>query len=165
MDFSSWRYLAAHCGPLADFLLVTLSRERLLSPLSIRLTSRIYNRLLPPRHSDGAGLFCGVLKHLLDRGSNCPKVLAATHFHDVFREDLLDYESIPISFCHMQVMFTSIDGVVLDGGSSAGSNGTPRSGVEFASQDGRENVRKVGPGEKITYLYRWVRPHASEHGP
>ncbi|KAF8194135.1 hypothetical protein BJ912DRAFT_924219 [Pholiota molesta] len=40
-------------------------------------------------------------------GSECPKVLVATHFHDVFNEELFDPENIPVSFRHMQVMFTS----------------------------------------------------------
>ncbi|KAH6908017.1 muts domain V-domain-containing protein [Coprinopsis sp. MPI-PUGE-AT-0042] len=56
--------------------------------------------------TDGAGLFCGVLMHLLERGSQCPKVLVATHFHEVFAEDLLDVENLPITLSHMQVMFT-----------------------------------------------------------
>ena len=30
---------------------------------------------------DGAGLAAGVFHHLLDRGVESPKVLAATHFH------------------------------------------------------------------------------------
>lgn len=30
---------------------------------------------------DGAGLACGVFEHLLDRGVERPKVVAATHFH------------------------------------------------------------------------------------
>ncbi|CAG8786426.1 15533_t:CDS:10, partial [Racocetra persica] len=32
--------------------------------------------------TDGAGLFCGVMEHLLKRGRDCPKVVAATHFHE-----------------------------------------------------------------------------------
>lgn len=31
--------------------------------------------------SDGAGLACGVFEHLLNRGQERPKVLAATHYH------------------------------------------------------------------------------------
>ena len=31
--------------------------------------------------ADGAGLAAGVFHHLLDRGAESPKVLAATHFH------------------------------------------------------------------------------------
>ncbi|EFI27156.1 DNA mismatch repair protein Msh5 [Coprinopsis cinerea okayama7 len=56
--------------------------------------------------TDGAGLFCGVLMHLLERGPACPMVLVATHFHEVFTRDLLDVENLPITCCHMQVMFT-----------------------------------------------------------
>ncbi|KAJ7147040.1 DNA mismatch repair protein MutS [Mycena crocata] len=89
--------------------------------------------------------------HLLNRGPDCPKVLVATHFHDVFREDLLDPDAVPITFLHMQVMFTSSSGHVLDGNS-------PHRLVKptlspTASQD-TQGDRKIGPGEKITYLYR-----------
>jgi DNA mismatch repair protein MSH5 len=93
-----------------------------------------------PCTTDGAGLFCGVLRHLLHRGSACPKVLVATHFHDVFRHDILDPESVPITFLHMQVMFTSEGGEVIS---------DPVMGREDEGYH-----RKVGPGEKITYLYR-----------
>ncbi|KAJ3895476.1 muts domain V-domain-containing protein [Lentinula edodes] len=72
--------------------------------------------------TDGAGLLCGVIKHLLARKSNCPKILVATHFHDVFREEILDPKLIPISFLHMQVMFTAArDGSLLEPGSPGNS--------------------------------------------
>ncbi|KAF9452964.1 hypothetical protein P691DRAFT_659812 [Macrolepiota fuliginosa MF-IS2] len=90
--------------------------------------------------TDGAGLFCGVLKHLLNRGSECPKVLAATHFHDVFTEQLLDPRDIPITFCHMQVIFCASEGSILENSTSVASS--ERSGI------------KTDTGEKITYLYR-----------
>ncbi|KAK0187908.1 DNA mismatch repair protein MutS [Armillaria mellea] len=96
--------------------------------------------------TDGAGLLCGVLKHLMDRGADCPKVLAATHFHDVFREELLDPDSTPITFLHMQVLFTSSTGTILE---SRGS--TPSANPEW---DGSSIDRQVNHGEKITYLYR-----------
>jgi DNA mismatch repair protein MSH5 len=96
---------------------------------------------------DGAGLLCGVLKHFLQRGINCPKVLVATHFHDLFREDLLDPDLSPISFRHMQVMFTSSNGTVLN-------NHMDTSELDDVSQDNEAGKRKVGVGEKITYLYR-----------
>ncbi|RDB18026.1 MutS 5 [Hypsizygus marmoreus] len=99
--------------------------------------------------TDGAGLFCGVLKHLLQRGSDCPKVLVATHFHDVFRDDILDAHTVPISFCHMQVMFTSIDGSVIEANQS-----TDTSESDETAQAWPGTVRRVGAGEKITYLYR-----------
>ncbi|KAJ3854057.1 DNA mismatch repair protein MutS [Lentinula lateritia] len=70
----------------------------------------------------GAGLLCGVIKHLLARKSNCPKILVATHFHDVFRQEILDPKLIPISFLHMQVMFTAArDGSLLEPGSPGNS--------------------------------------------
>jgi DNA mismatch repair protein MSH5 len=97
---------------------------------------------------DGAGLLCGVLKHFLQRGDNCPKVLVATHFHDLFREDLLDPETSHITFRHMQVMFTSRNGTALD-------NPLDTSELDDVSQDRNgPGERKVGAGEKITYLYR-----------
>jgi len=101
--------------------------------------------------SDGAGLFCGVLRHLLNRGSACPKVVIATHFHNVFNEALLDPKNIPVSFRHMQVMFTSSAGEVLEPNNfcvNAGVGGTSIDG------DGHEDRNMIGPGEKITYLYR-----------
>ncbi|KAJ7819398.1 DNA mismatch repair protein MutS [Mycena olivaceomarginata] len=102
--------------------------------------------------SDGAGLFCGVLKHLLNRGPNCPKVLAATHFHDVFREDLLDPDAVSITFLHMQVMFTSSTGQILDPASSHHFvKPTLNSANASQDQDYAQSARK---GEKITYLYR-----------
>ncbi|KAJ6559109.1 DNA mismatch repair protein MutS [Mycena vulgaris] len=88
---------------------------------------------------DGAGLFCGVLKHLLNRGPNCPKVLAATHFHDVFREDLLDPDAVPITFLHMQVMFTSSSGHVLDAPSP--NRCRQQSHLESADESGGRQAR------------------------
>ncbi|KAK0244297.1 muts domain V-domain-containing protein [Armillaria nabsnona] len=96
--------------------------------------------------TDGAGLLCGVLKHLMDRGADCPKVLAATHFHDVFREELLDPDSTPITFLHMQVLFTSSTGTILESRES-----TPSAKPEW---DRSSIDRQVNHGEKITYLYR-----------
>ncbi|KAJ7600737.1 DNA mismatch repair protein MutS [Mycena floridula] len=108
----------------------------------VSLTSLIFSSKSRFR-IDGAGLLCGVLKHLLERGPNCPMVLAATHFHDVFREDLLDPDSVSISFLHMQVMFTGADGNLLE------------TTMDDSSRAGTPSDKKlVGPLEKITYLYR-----------
>ena len=38
---------------------------------------------------DGAGLACGVLEHFLGLGKARPKVLAATHFHEIFENGFL----------------------------------------------------------------------------
>lgn len=53
--------------------------------------------------TDGAGLLVGVLHHLLARGAGCPKVLATTHFRDVFRADIVPRE-LPLALAHMRIM-------------------------------------------------------------
>lgn len=95
------------------------------------------------RSPDGAGLLYGVLKHFINSGADCPKVLATTHFHELFAENLLDPHSLPITFVHMQVLITSSSGEILEAG-------TPDETKDEDTQD----LRMVGPGEKITYLYR-----------
>ncbi|KAF2088890.1 hypothetical protein K490DRAFT_64102 [Saccharata proteae CBS 121410] len=52
--------------------------------------------------SDGAGLVCGVLEHLLSLGDERPKVLAATHFHEIFEHGLLPPRPA-FKFGHMEV--------------------------------------------------------------
>ncbi|KAF2686455.1 hypothetical protein K458DRAFT_476351 [Lentithecium fluviatile CBS 122367] len=52
--------------------------------------------------SDGAGLACAVFKHLLSLGTESPKVLAATHFHEIFETGLLK-PSPNLGLGHMQV--------------------------------------------------------------
>jgi DNA mismatch repair protein MSH5 len=39
-------------------------------------------------YADGIGLACGVLEHLLNL-EDPPKVIAATHFHEIFENDFL----------------------------------------------------------------------------
>lgn len=51
---------------------------------------------------DGAGLFCGVFHHLLALGERCPKVLAATHYHELFEKSLLR-ASERLAFGHMEI--------------------------------------------------------------
>jgi DNA mismatch repair protein MSH5 len=52
--------------------------------------------------SDGAGLCCGVFQYLLDLGVHRPKVLAATHFHEIFENGFLLHRP-ELSFGHMEV--------------------------------------------------------------
>ena len=69
----------------------------------------------------------------------------------MFNETLLDPKNIPVSFRHMQVMFTSSTGEVLEPNNfcvNACIGGTSTDG------DGHEDRNMIGPGEKITYLYR-----------
>ena len=51
---------------------------------------------------DGAGLAAGTFLHLLNLGDECPKVLAATHFHEIFDCGLFD-DNPRIAFAHMEV--------------------------------------------------------------
>lgn len=103
---------------------------------------------------DGAGLFCGVLRSFLARGADCPKVLTATHFHDVFREDLLD-PALPITFLHMQILLPDIENV--DNGDERSSFGVPDD-ADMVDAVGDEDENRtsimVRKGETITYLYR-----------
>jgi DNA mismatch repair protein MSH5 len=52
--------------------------------------------------SDGAGLCCGVLEYFLNLNQERPKVLAATHFHEIFEGGFLQ-DRPGLSFGHMEV--------------------------------------------------------------
>jgi DNA mismatch repair protein MSH5 len=51
---------------------------------------------------DGAGLACGIFEHLLSRGDERPKVLAATHYHEIFENGYL-VPKPELSFGHMEI--------------------------------------------------------------
>ncbi|KAI9685968.1 MAG: MutS protein msh5 [Bathelium mastoideum] len=55
---------------------------------------------------DGAGLAAGVFDYLLGLGNERPKVIAATHFHEIFENDFLR-ERIGMQFKHMEVQIDS----------------------------------------------------------
>ncbi|PPR05412.1 hypothetical protein CVT24_008026 [Panaeolus cyanescens] len=103
---------------------------------------------------DGAGLFCGVLRHLLNRGAVCPKVLVASHFHDIFNEGLLDPEQVPISFYHMQVMFTTNASEALESHSLSGLVASSVASVSELTHHMGIESRLVNPRSRITYLYK-----------
>ncbi|KAL1950078.1 hypothetical protein VTO73DRAFT_5200 [Trametes versicolor] len=90
----------------------------------------------------GSGLFCGVLKYLLESGTSCPKVIATTHFHEIFHNDLLNPHKLPITFLHMQVLLAS-------SGTNAGVLGEH---TLEGSDD--EDATRLAPSDKITYLYK-----------
>ncbi|KAH7130599.1 muts domain V-domain-containing protein [Dendryphion nanum] len=52
--------------------------------------------------SDGGGLACSVFEHLASLGSSCPKVVGATHFHEIFESDIFKHGPA-ISFKHLEV--------------------------------------------------------------
>ncbi|OJT13826.1 MutS protein -like protein [Trametes pubescens] len=92
--------------------------------------------------SYGSGLFCGVLKHLLESGTFCPKVIATTHFHEIFHNDLLSPHKLPITFLHMQVLLASSE-------TNAGVLGEHT--LEGSDDD---ETTRLAPSDKITYLYK-----------
>lgn len=105
--------------------------------------------------ADGAGLFCGIIKHLIGKAQECPKVLLATHFYDVFHEPLLDPMSLPIRFLHMEVVITDNTG-----------NTTIQSDMDATPQLSRQssisrNSDASQSGQQITYLYRYARKRLS----
>lgn len=51
---------------------------------------------------DGAGLVTALLEHFLDLGETAPRVLAATHFHEIFENKLLP-DTPKLSFAHMDI--------------------------------------------------------------
>lgn len=51
---------------------------------------------------DGAGLACGVFEYLLSLGENRPKVLGATHFHEIFENGFLPQRP-SLAFGHMEI--------------------------------------------------------------
>ncbi|KAF4617915.1 hypothetical protein D9613_005905 [Agrocybe pediades] len=83
-------------------------------------------------------------------GVNCPKVLIATHFHDLFNEDLLDPQAVPVSFRHMQVMFTSSTGAELESSALHNTHAGRDTSPTSVSRDEDMNSVRVGPTEKIT---------------
>ncbi|KAJ4296680.1 hypothetical protein N0V90_006728 [Kalmusia sp. IMI 367209] len=52
--------------------------------------------------SDGAGLACAVFNFLIGLGSGSPKVIGATHFHEIFENGLLKANPM-LALGHMQV--------------------------------------------------------------
>ena len=52
--------------------------------------------------TDGAGLACGVFEHFLSLGAGRPKVLGATHFHEIFENGFLQLRP-GLAFGRMEV--------------------------------------------------------------
>lgn len=63
--------------------------------------------------SDGAGLACGTFEYFLSLGLERPKVLGATHFHEIFESSFLS-ERPEVAFGHMDVRVDSEKEVVED---------------------------------------------------
>ena len=52
---------------------------------------------------DGAGLCAGVFHYLLTRGSLAPKVLASTHFHEIFEQGIISEQTSGLGLRQMEV--------------------------------------------------------------
>ncbi|KAJ8114028.1 hypothetical protein OPT61_g3993 [Boeremia exigua] len=74
--------------------------------------------------SDGAGLACAVMEHLLSLGNERPKVIGATHFHEIFEMGLLKPRSA-LSFGHLEVKVDPEKSQVDDQITCAAMNGVP----------------------------------------
>ncbi|KND00198.1 MutS family protein MSH5 [Spizellomyces punctatus DAOM BR117] len=55
---------------------------------------------------DGIGLLCGVLDNFAKRDADCPHVVAATHFHEIFTYNLLTIPEPFLLECTMEIMET-----------------------------------------------------------
>lgn len=69
------------------------------SGMSFVRTRRIWILMYNP---DGAGIACGVFEHFLNLGNRMPKVLAATHFHEIFENGFLRPRP-SLAFGHMEI--------------------------------------------------------------
>jgi len=63
--------------------------------------------------SDGAALLCGLLRYL-HRHPSRPKVIATTHFHDIFQERILS--PTMFNYLHLQVILPDAPGRELNPG-------------------------------------------------
>ena len=80
---------------------------------------------------------------MINRGSACPKILAATHFHHV-AADILKSSDSRVSFVHMQIVLSSFP--------------TDKPLASISSVD--VPVVRGRSGEKITHLYRCGCPQS-----
>ncbi|PWN19665.1 hypothetical protein BCV69DRAFT_250376, partial [Microstroma glucosiphilum] len=103
--------------------------------------------------NDGAALFSATIRHLLKQGTDCPRVLATTHFHDVFKRGCLPPE-LPYKASHMQIFLDESHLDAAQGSPSRPSTATS-SMMPYAlpTQDIKDS---------ITFLYRVAPGHAQE---
>lgn len=87
-----------------------------------------------------------MIQHVLgleneDDGTSCtPKVLVATHFHEIFANGLLD-SSLGISYMHMEAVLSKTSGQLVEMDDATASMGT-------GNTDAAEQI-------EIHYLYRF----------
>lgn len=47
--------------------------------------------------TDGIGLFAAVLESFVSRGLNCPNIIAATHFHGIYQDLIIEIYSLNLN--------------------------------------------------------------------
>lgn len=105
--------------------------------------------------NDGAALFAATIRYLLKQGIDCPRVLATTHFHDVFRRGCLPPE-LPYKASHMQIF---LDESYLEADASPGSRSSTSTA---ATSDVRRTIPTRDIKDSITFLYRVAPGHVQE---
>lgn len=94
--------------------MIDLQQVALATTLSTRRSLVIIDEFGKGTNSvDGAGLACGMFEYLLGLGHHRPKVLGATHFHEIFESGFLKERS-DLSFGHMEVHVDTSTEVVED---------------------------------------------------
>ena len=106
--------------------------------------------------TDGIGLFCAVMEHFGNKGMDCPKVIAATHFHEIYSRKLLNLKwNWIMRDMTMQIMkeqglvflYKAIDG---RGNESHGMYCASLAGIpSLVIERGREWSRKIALGMKL----------------
>lgn len=80
-------------------------------PLRICRSSALVVNAIQHLHTDGIGLLCATINHWARRGTaGCPMLMVATHFHELFHNNLLDADVAPlISYQTMEVLWNADD--------------------------------------------------------
>lgn len=92
-----------------------------------------------------------MIKHFLNRSEQCPKIMAATHFFDIFGDDMLS-ASLPISYLHMDILIKTSSGWV-DPNVEAGDWALDDEATQQEGEEGSIALREKD-SEPIVYLYK-----------
>ncbi|CAG8587142.1 7126_t:CDS:10, partial [Dentiscutata heterogama] len=97
--------------------------------------------------TDGAGLFCGVMEHLLKRGKDCPKVIAATHFHGFYHFKYISSVLVVVIFTVNNIIYYSNYQEIFENNLLPQSLPISLTTMEIMDDD---------KDEELTFLYRLI---------